>query len=154
MGGARPSRTDARRRLSLNGVFLLRCLLSAEGSGEEKFDEEIRRISRPLPCRWKQPDPHELMHVEGLSLNSVFLLQWSLSVDGSGEDKAIIPYTFILNKYKYYATYEVCFANSLPLCRDLFLLFQCKVPRRLLLTRNWRLDTNPFDLDCRKWSNQ
>ena len=45
---------------------------------EEEFDEEIKRIARPLdrvPHQWEEPDPHELMHVEGLSLNDVFLLR-------------------------------------------------------------------------------
>ena len=45
---------------------------------EEEFDEEIRRISRPLDRvshRWEEPDPHELLHVEGLFLNDVFLLR-------------------------------------------------------------------------------
>ena len=47
---------------------------------EAEFDEEIRRISRPrerVPRRWEEPDPHELMHVEGLSLNNVFLLRFA-----------------------------------------------------------------------------
>ena len=90
---------------------------------EKEFDEEIRRISRPLdrvPGQWKEPDPHELMHVEGLSSNDVFLPRWSLSVEGSEVDEDI-PYTFVLNKYKYFATYEVCSARSSPpLRRDLF----------------------------------
>ena len=37
---------------------------------EKDFDEEIRCISRPLgqvSQQWEEPDPHELMHVEGLS---------------------------------------------------------------------------------------
>ena len=43
---------------------------------EREFDEEMRRISRPLDgasYRWEEPDPHELMHVEGLSSNNVLL---------------------------------------------------------------------------------
>ena len=93
---------------------------------EAEFDEEIRRISRPLDRmsnRWKEPNPDELMHVEGLSLNNVFLLRWSLSVDGRGEYKKT-PYTFVLNKYKYFATYEVCPAKlSPPLRPDPFFVF-------------------------------
>ena len=78
-----------------------------------EFDEEMRRIARPLDRqlhRWEEPDPRELMRVEGLSLNDVYLLRWSLSAEGSGED-GDISYTFILNKYKYFATYEVCYAK-------------------------------------------
>ena len=81
---------------------------------EREFDEEIRRISRPLdrvPRGWKEPDPRELMHVEGLSFNDVFLLRWPLTAEGGGEDRGI-PYTFILNRYKYFATYEVSSAKD------------------------------------------
>ena len=92
---------------------------------EKEFDEEMRRISRHLdrePHRWEEPDSRELMHVEGLSLNDYFLLRWSLSAEGSGQSGGI-PYTFVLNKYKYYATYEVCSAKPSPLLhRDLCLL--------------------------------
>ena len=44
----------------------------------EAFDKEVKRISRPLdrvPGQWKETDPHELMHVEGLSSNDAFLLR-------------------------------------------------------------------------------
>ena len=90
---------------------------------EAEFDEEIRRISRPrerVPCRWKEPDPRELMRVEGLSSNDVYLLlRWSLSAEGSGEDDGI-PYTSVLNKYKYYATYEVSSAKHHLFCVVIF----------------------------------
>ena len=42
---------------------------------EKEFDEKIKRIARPLnrlPDRWEEPDPHQLMHVEGLSLTASF----------------------------------------------------------------------------------
>ena len=81
---------------------------------EEEFDEEIRRISRPLDRvshRWEEPDPHERMHVEGLFLNDVFPLRCLLNAAGRGRDRGI-DYTFILNKYKYFATYEVCSTRS------------------------------------------
>ena len=93
---------------------------------EVEFDEEIRRISRPLDRvshQWKETDPHELMHVEGLSFNDVFLLGWSLSVEGRRDYKDI-SYTFVLNKYKYFATYEVCSVKHPLLGRDPFLLFR------------------------------
>ena len=93
---------------------------------EAEFDEEIRRISRPrqqVAARWNDPDPHELMHVEGLSFNDVFLLRWSLSVEGSGDSGGIL-YTFILKKCKYFATYEVCSVKPSLLRRDPFLLFR------------------------------
>ena len=80
---------------------------------EREFDEEIRRISRPLDgasYRWKEPDPHELKHVEGLSFNDVFLLRWPLTAGGRRDYKGI-SYTFVLNKYKYFATYEVSYAK-------------------------------------------
>ena len=35
---------------------------------EAEFDEEIKHLPRHLDQvshRWKEPDPHELMHVEG-----------------------------------------------------------------------------------------
>ena len=93
---------------------------------EREFDEEMRRISRHLdrgPHRWEEPDPHALMHVEGMSLNDVLLLRRPLRAEGSGEDNGF-AYTFVLNKYKYYATYEVCSAKpSPPLHRDMYLLF-------------------------------
>ena len=82
----------------------------------EAFDKEVKRISRPLdrvPGQWKETDPHELMHVEGLFLNDFFLLRCSLNAEGRGQDRGV-PYTFVLNKYKYFATYEVCSARSLP----------------------------------------
>ena len=81
---------------------------------EKDFDEEIRRIARPLgqvSQQWEEPDPHELMHVEGLSLNDVFLLRCLLNAEGRGRDRGI-SYTFVLNKYKYFATYEVCSTRS------------------------------------------
>ena len=92
---------------------------------EKEFDEEMRRISRHLdlrPHRWEEPDSRELMHVEGLSLHDVFLLRWSLSAEGSGKNNDI-PFTFVLNKYKYFATYEVFSAKPPPpLQCDLYLL--------------------------------
>ena len=45
---------------------------------EAEFDEEIMRVPRRLnqsPRRWEEPDPHELMQVEGLSSINVFLHQ-------------------------------------------------------------------------------
>ena len=93
---------------------------------EAEFDEKIRRISglrHRLPRQWKEADSGELLHVEGLSLNNIFLLQRSLSVDGSGQ-YGDIPYTFVLNKYKYFATYEVCSVKQSLLRRDPFLLFR------------------------------
>ena len=83
---------------------------------EKEFDEEIKRVSGPpdrVSHQWTEPDPHELMHVEGLSLNDVFLLRCLLSAEGSRKYK-VIHYTFVLNKYKYFATYEVCSARSSP----------------------------------------
>ena len=41
----------------------------------KEFDEEIKYVRRPLDRvrhRWKEPDPHELMHVEGLPSKSFF----------------------------------------------------------------------------------
>ena len=91
---------------------------------EAEFDEEMRRISRHLDRghqRWEGPSPHALMHVEGLSLNDTLLLRWYLSAEGSGEDNGF-AYTFILNKYKYFATYEVRSVKLSYLLRDLYLL--------------------------------
>ena len=93
---------------------------------EAEFDEEIKHLPRHLDQvshRWKEPDPHELMRVEGLSFNDVFLLQRSSSAEGRGKSREI-PYKFILNKYKYFATYEVCLAKPSPLLRgDLHFCF-------------------------------
>ena len=53
-----------------------------------EFDREMKRISRPLdrqPRRWKGPDPHELMHLDG----SVFeqYLPASMAIDCRGKWK-------------------------------------------------------------------
>ena len=59
---------------------------------EKEFDEEIKRIARPLgqvSRGWEEPDPHERMHVEGLFLNDVFPLRCLLNAEGRGRDSGI-----------------------------------------------------------------
>ena len=121
---------------------------------EADFAEKIRLVPRPrqTPISWKEPDPNEPMRIEGLFLDDPLLFRWSLSAGAIKENGRIGHHTYVLNKHKYFATYEVCFAKHLLFCMVICIsVSQCETSVTFLSARNRLIRSAPIDVEGRKW---